>query len=179
MSFARSRFCLSAFTAACVATAAWAQMPAYTKAAPLPPALATANSIFISNAGSESDLFPAPFGGSQFLYSGDPDRAYTEFYAALKSTGDFTLLADPAKADLVLELRLLAPHDPVQYHTVDPAMFRLAVYDAKSHYILWTITRTIEGCARQSTCDKNFDTALSDVLHQFLQITGKAPTPAH
>jgi hypothetical protein len=158
-------------------TAAFAQMPDYPQPRPLPLALATANTVFVSNAGSDSGLCPE-------LFSGDPDRAYTEFYTALKATGDFTLLPDPAHADLVLELRLFAPYGPTspnkQNGTADPRpMFRLVVYDGKSHYILWTVTSSIELAFLQKTHDKNFDTALTQVLDQFLKIAGKSPSAAH
>jgi hypothetical protein len=161
-----------------LAASALAQMPTYTKAGPLPPALATATSVFVSNAGSDSDLFPEPFLDDPdrpypYLYSGDPDRAYTEFFAALKATGDFTLVADPARADLVLELRLTAPR-PDSLPT-----FRLDIYDGKTHYVLWTITHAIRFAYLQKTHDKNFDAALTGVLNQFLQISGKTPAPAH
>jgi len=170
-------FCLSVAIAVSFATAAFAQMPAYDQAGPVPPAIAAAKNIFVSNAGADSGLFPEPF-------TGDPDRPYTEFYAALKATGAFTLVADPAHADLVLELRLFAPYRPTiadkQNGTADPRpMFRLVVYDAKTHYILWTVTSSIELAYLQKTHDKNFDTTLAQVLNQFLQIVGKPPVAAH
>jgi hypothetical protein len=160
-----------------LATASTAQMPAYTEPGPLPPALASAKTIFVSNAGADSGLFPEPF-------SGDPDRAYTEFYAALKATGDYTLAGDPSQADLVLELRLLAPEGPSepskQKGASDPLpSFRLVVYDAKTHYILWTVTNSIDLAFLQKTHDKNFDVALAGVLNQFLHVSGKPPVPAH
>src|ERR1700679_2922445 len=65
----------------------------------VPPALLKAQTVFISNAGADSGLFPSPF-------SGDPDRAYQQFYAAIQSWQRYRLVADPAQADLVLELRL-------------------------------------------------------------------------
>ena len=58
-------------------------------------------------------------------------------------------------------------------------MFRLVVYDAKSHYALWTVTSSIELAFLQKTHDKNFDTALTEVLNQFLKIAGKPPAAAH
>ncbi len=58
-------------------------------------------------------------------------------------------------------------------------MFRLVVYDRKSHFVLWTITESIEVAILQKTHDKNFDTALANVLNQFLYVAGKAPAPAH
>ena len=39
-------------------------------------------------------------------YSGGPDRAYNEFYAAMKTWGRYELVAAPRDADLVFEIRL-------------------------------------------------------------------------
>jgi len=153
---------------------AFAQTPA---SAPVPAALLSAKAVFISNAGSDSGLFPEPF-------SGDANRPYSEFYSALKATGDYTLVADPAQADLVLELRLTAPYGPTnpnkQNGTSDPLpMFRLVVYDRPTHYILWTATQSVEVAYLQKTHDRNFDLALSALLNQFLVAAGKPPaTPS-
>jgi hypothetical protein len=152
---------------------AQAQMPAYTNAGPIPPPISSAKSIFVSNAGADSGLFPSPF-------SGDPDRSYTEFYAALKATGQYTLVGDPSKADLVLELRLMAPSGPTnpnkQNGASDPLpMFRMVVYQASTHYVLWSFTRSVELAFLQKSHDKNFDEALQSLLNQFLQLAGKPP----
>lgn len=149
------------------------QMPAYSEAGPVPPAIASAKTIFVSNAGSDTGLFPEPF-------TGDDDRAYTEFYAALKATGDYTLVADPSQADLVLELRLVAPSGPSNPSkpngAADPVpQFKLVVYDRQTHYVLWIFTRGIEPALLQKTHDKNFDGALAMMLTQFLQTAGKMP----
>jgi hypothetical protein len=170
-------FCLSVAASIFFTGAAFAQMPAYDQAGPIPRQLIVAKTIFVSNAGADSGLFPEPF-------TGDPDRPYTEFYAALKSTGDFTLIGNPLGADLVLELRLFAPYGPTnpnkQNGTADPRpMFRLVVYDGKTRFILWTVTSSIELAYLQKTHDKNFDTALSEVLNQFLKIAGKPPAASH
>ena len=143
----------------------------------IPPAITAARTIFVSNAGADSGLFPEPF-------SGDPDRPYTEFYSALKTTGDYTLVGNPAQADLVLELRLFAPYGPTnankQNGTADPRpMFRLVIYDGKTHFILWTVTSSIELAYLQKTHDKNFDIALTEILNQFLKIAGKPPAGTH
>jgi hypothetical protein len=164
--------CLILGVAVSVAASALAQMPTYTKAGPLPPALATATSVFVSNAGSESILFPECF-------SGDPDRPYTEFFSALKSSDRFTLAPGPAQADLVLELQLTARTSVSPFLETQPlAMFRLVVYEGKSHYVLWAVTHSIEFGFLQKARDKNFDAALADVLTQFLQISSKTPAPA-
>jgi len=169
--------CLIVAIAVFFAATAVAQMPAYDQAGPIPPAITAAKTIFVSNAGSDSGLFPEPF-------SGDPDRPYTEFYSALKTTGDYTLVGDPAQADLVLELRLVAPYGPSEANkqkgASDPLpMFHLVIYDGKTHYILWAVTDSIEIAYLQKTHDKNFDMALTEVLDQFLKIAGKPPRGAH
>ena len=92
-------------------TAASAQMPAYDQAGPVPAAILAAKTIFVSNAGSDSGLFPEPF-------TGDQDRLYTEFAAALKATRSYVLASDPSQADLVLELRLTAPNGPANPNKV-------------------------------------------------------------
>jgi hypothetical protein len=175
----KSDFCFYLSVAASIvfSAASFAQMPAYDQAGPVPQQLIVAKTIFVSNAGADSGLFPEPF-------TGDSDRPYTEFYAALKVTGDFALIGNPLEADLVLELRLFAPYGPTnpnkQNGTADPRpMFRLVVYDGKTHYILWTVTSSIELAYLQKTHDKNFDTALTQALDQFLKIAGKPPAAAH
>lgn len=159
------------------AVAASAQLPAYTQAGPVPPALLAAKSVFVSNAGSDSGLFPSPF-------SGDANRGFTQFYAALKTANQFTLTADPGEADLVLELRLIAPYGPSEGSkskgASDPLpMFRLAIYDRKSHYILWTITQSIGAATGQKNHDRTFDAAIQELLEKFQRLTGKSVTPTH
>jgi hypothetical protein len=144
--------------------------------APVPPSIPAAKSIFISNGGSDSGLFPEPF-------SGDPSRPYNQLYAALTSTNQFHLVTDPSNADLVLEIRLLAPYGPQQPSKQNGAsdplpMFRLTVYDAKSHFVLWTITDSVGLAFLQKTHDRNFDAALNDVISQFLAIANKPPLAA-
>ncbi len=171
-----TRFCLCA----CIGLALFAvattraQPPA---AGPVPAEILAAKTVFVSNGGSDSGLFPEPF-------SGDPSRPYTQLYAALKAAGDYTLVNEPSQAALVLEIRLTAPYGPSnankQNGASDPLpMFRLVVYDCKSHYILWTFTQSIEYAILQKTHDRNFDDALTLLLNQFLTLGGKAPMAPH
>lgn len=141
-------------------------------AAPVPAALYTAKKVFISNGSADSGLFPSPF-------SGDPDRAYNEFYADVQSLGRYELVSNPEDADLVFELRLLAPKGPTnankQKGASDPLpMFRLVIYDRKSHYILWTLTQSIQEAVLQKTHDRNFDESLSMLVQYLKNLT----TPA-
>jgi hypothetical protein len=151
-----------------------AQQPA--PPAPVPSAITAAKAIFISNGGADSGLFPEPF-------SGDTSRAYNQLFASLTSTGQFQLVTNPANADLVLEIRLVAPYGPQQPSKQNGAsdplpMFRLTVYDARSHFVLWTMNSSVGFAFLQKTHDRNFDMALNDVVSQFLSIAGKPPLTA-
>ena len=120
-------------------------------------------------------LFPSPF-------SGGPSRGYSQFYAGLKAAGQYQLVSDPADADLVLELQLTAPNGPTNGSKVngssDPVpMFRLVVYDAKTHFVLWALTQSIEVAYLQKTHDHNFDGALDSLLLEFEALSGKALAP--
>jgi len=140
---------------------------------PVPPALLNAKTVFVSNAGADSGLFPHPF-------SGDPDRPYNQFYAAMQSWGRYQLVADPSEADVVFELQLIAPPGPSSGNKVNGAsdpvpMFRLVIYDRKTHYVLWALTESIPIAVLQKTHDNNFDGALSTLTADLKRLTS-APT---
>ena len=144
--------------------------------APVPPALLNAKTAFISNAGADSGLFPHPF-------SGDPDRAYNEFYAGVQSWGRYQLVRDPAEADLVFELRLIAPYGPAspnkQNGASDPLpMFRLVIFDRKTHYVLWALTESITVAYLQKTHDNNFDLALTALALDLKRLASAPPSAA-
>jgi hypothetical protein len=135
----------------------------------VPPALLTARTVFVSNAGADSGLFPSPF-------SGDPDRSYQQFYAAIQSWHHYQLVSDPTQADLVLELRLTAPYGPQSPNkstgASDPLpMFRLVIYDRRTHYILWALTESIDKANLQKNHDKNFDVALEELTNDLKRLT--------
>jgi len=168
---------LVAMTALLSATLAMAQKPAPLAPAPIPPAIAAAKKIFVSNAGADSGLFPSPF-------SGNPDRSYFQFYSSLKETGLYEVVSDPAEADLVLELQLIAPNGPTNvnkaYGASDPLpMFRLTIYDRKTRFVLWTLTESIQAAVGQKNHDRTFDDALMAILMDFEDLSGKAAQVKH
>jgi hypothetical protein len=156
---------------------AMSQQPMPPGAAPVPPLLLNAKKIFIANAGADSGLFPHPF-------SGDPDRAYNEFYADVESWGRYQVVAAPGQADLVFELQLTAPNGPTnankQNGASDPLpMFRLVIYDRPTHYVLWALTESIAPAALQKTHDHNFDEALSTLVLDAGRLTKSLPPGIH
>jgi hypothetical protein len=141
--------------------------------APIPAAIRSAKSIFISNAGADGGMFPHPF-------TGDASRGYVQFYNALKEMDEYQLVTDPVKADLVLELHLCAPSGPANANkekgAADPLpAFRLVIYDRKSHYILWELTQPVKLALKQETHDRNFDEALTNLVADFQALTRPVP----
>src|SRR5277367_4540888 len=173
----RTRFYQLLCAALLFAAAANAQAPPAPAAslAPVPPALLNAKTVFISNAGADSGLFPHPF-------SGDPYRPYNEFYAAVHEWGRYQIVGEPSEADIVFELHLIAPNAPSnpskQNGASDPLpMFRLVVFDRKTHYVVWALTESITMALLQKTHDNNFDMALTALTMDLKRVTS-APTSA-
>jgi hypothetical protein len=178
MSIVRLRLiaCLGAI-ALLLETALVAQQPAPVAIAPVPPMLLDAKKVFISNAGADSGLFPHPF-------TGDPDRAYNEFYANVESWGRYQLVATPAEADLIFELQLTAPNGPANADkskgASDPLpMLRLVIYDRPTHYVLWALTESIAPAGRQKTHDHNFDEAVANLVLDAGRLTKSLPNGMH
>ena len=151
--------------AACIllffALSALAQQPATNPPGPVPLPILSAKSLFLSNS--------AFFRG---LYTGEPNRAYDEFYGALQGSGVFQLVSDPSEADLVLELQVIDTGPGA-------ATFKLLIYDRKTHFLLWTLLEPIKACTRPKSCDTNFDDSLLALLVNFEKLTGKTPGAVH
>jgi hypothetical protein len=126
-------------------------------AAPLPSQIFTAKTVFISNAGSDFD---------SNLWSGDPDRTYNEFYAAMKSWGRYELVAAPADADLALVIRLEGTPLP-------NARFWLVLLDPKTHIVLWTVSENVQVGALKKTRDKSFDDAMNRLVGDLKALTAQ------
>jgi hypothetical protein len=144
-----------------------------TPVAPVPPLLVQAKKVFVSNAGGDSGLFPHPF-------SGDQNRAYSEFYAGVKALGRFDIVSDPSDADLVLELQLTAPNGPKEGDktkgTSDPLpMFRVVIWDRRTHFVLWTLTESVDRAYLQKAHDKNFDLAIAALVKDLAGVTSSQP----
>jgi hypothetical protein len=107
-----------------------------TPAAPVPSQIQQAQTIFLTNSGSDPN-FPI-----------DATKAYNDIYAALQTWGRYKLVNSPDQADLVFELKGIAPITDVSgnrggvYSITSPA-FQLTILDPKSNIALWTITSPV------------------------------------
>ena len=136
-----------------------AQTPAVTPA-PLPSALTSASKIFLGNAGDQENA--------------DCLRAYTEAYHDLQSLNRFTLVGDPASAELILEMHYEIALGQSFGQNV-PRQFRLVLIDPHTHVILWSLTERTNYAVRQSNRDKNLDETVDHLVADFSAVTQSQP----
>jgi hypothetical protein len=135
--------------------------------APVPTQISTAKRVFIANAGGDDPGFVEP------LLSGGPDRAYNQFYAAMKTSGRYELMGSPAEADLLFEIRFTVipgerPGD------ANDAVFRLEIRDPKMNALLWAYNEHMEWAVLASNRNKNFDQALARIVTDVAGVTARA-----
>ncbi len=142
---------------------------------PVPAQILAAKKVFVANAGGEQP----PSDDAQF--SGDSDRAYNQFYAAMKTWGRYELVGAPADADLWLEIRFTAPpasRSVMQGNTVGTAefdpQFRLVIRDPKTNAILWGFTEHASWALLKGNRDKNFDQALARIVADVQRLAQQA-----
>ena len=138
------------------AVSGWGQQVPDLTAAPIPPQIANAKRVFISNAGEETN-FRLP---KDAWYSGGPNRTYNQFYAAMKSWGRYELVSSPADADLVFEIGFTdRPQTPIALTQI-----KLVLRDPKTNVRLWTLTSYVDFAGTPKNREKNYDTAMSALM---------------
>jgi hypothetical protein len=139
-------------------------------AAPVPTGIAAARKVFIANAGA--DLASQ----SIFKRAGQPDQAYNHFYSAVQSWGRYELVSTPAEADLVLEIRFAAPmYYDGNTATYEP-QFGLNIFDAKTHFLLWSLSEPVAGAWREASWLKNFNQGLNLLMGDLKKVSAPAAT---
>jgi hypothetical protein len=99
--------------------------------APIPPQIAAAKTIFLSNRCEEDYKTCA--------------EVYNGFYTALSSLGKYQLVSSPGAADLICEIHLVARTGTTTVlngdgHSNTYSNLTLAILDPQTHVGLWTIT---------------------------------------
>lgn len=143
---------------------------------PVPTQILAAKKIFIANAGEDQPI------EADSVFTGGSQRAYDEFYAAVKSTGKYELVGAPADADLLLELGVTVPPagggapDAIVFGKVpyDPR-FRLVIRDPKTNALLWTLIEHVQWAVLQGNRDKNFEMALLRIENDLQGLVAKSP----
>jgi hypothetical protein len=138
---------------------------------PVPPQIAAAQKVFISNAGGES--FENVI--DQTVFNGGPDRPYNQFYAAMKNWGRYELVSSPADADLVLEVSWVLSDTGLKLPVL--GQLRLVVIDPKTRVTLWNFTEYVRGAILLGNRDKNFDQAMTIIVNRMKIFANPAAAP--
>jgi len=142
--------------------------------APVPPQIAAAHKVFISNGGGVSldDILHIT------VIHGGPDRTYNEFYGAMKSWGRYDLVSSPSNADLVLKISFdLSDTIFLTKSDVVLGNLRLVILDPKTNVALWTMVEYVPRAALAGNRDKNFDRSMNTLLDRFKELA--APSTAN
>lgn len=140
--------------------------------APVPVQITNAKRVFISNDGVDTVILAA------YNRAGQPDQAYNQFYAAMKSWGRYELVAAPADADLVFEIRFVAPMSDCGKVTVYDPQLQLTIADVKTHFTLWMLTEPVKGALRRATWDKNVVQGVSNLLQDIRKLAASPSAAA-
>jgi hypothetical protein len=98
--------------------------------APVPSQVLSAKKVFIAYAGGDSNSAG---------YSGDVNRTYNQFYAAIKDWGEYEIVSAPANADLVLKINF----DSGGATSITPR-FTLDIRDPRSNVLLWRLRQNLQ-----------------------------------
>lgn len=140
-------------------------------AAPVPPQVAAAHSVFIANAGGESlDTVI-----DQTVFNGGPDRPYNEFYAAMQAWGRYQIASSPAAADLVFQISWNLSDTGLKLPVL--GQLRLLIIDPKTNVTLWSFTEYVRGAVLLGNRDKNFDYAMTAIVNRMKALEGPAVAP--
>jgi hypothetical protein len=149
-----------------------AQQPADPPIAPIPSQIANGKKAFISNASGEG---AAP--------AGVPDLTYNEFYAGIKSWGQYEIVSAPADADLVLEIRFTSQIGTTSVingggGSGQDFQFRLVILDPKTRVVLWAFTEGIAQPANRTASRKKFDDSMTAILNDLKKLTSQPAPPS-
>lgn len=138
--------------------------------APVPPQVLNAHTVFVSNGG-----------GSNYFedFGGGTNRAYNTFYKQLKQMQKYELVSSPGDADLIFEIRAIAPetsgyHDTVSYN---PQVI-LTVRDPRTNAVLWTESANVRAIGTKSRRDRQFDQSVAVLVDKLALVTGQPLTEA-
>lgn len=129
--------------------------------APVPAPLLNGKRAFISYELGDVTAFPS-------AYSGGPERAYSEFFAQMKSWGRFELVMDPKDADVVFAVRF------VESPGLPRPQIRVGISDAKTHVTLWGFVEEVNFAFFK----KHRDDAFSATVHLLVADVQALVTPS-
>ena len=130
--------------------------------APVPTPLLNGKKAFISYELGGVTAFPE-------AYSGGPERAYSEFYTAMKAWNRYELVSDPAQADIVFAVRFSDP-------TGGTPQIRIGVTDAHSKIVLWGFVEQVDFKFRKKNRDLAFTDSVKLLVTDIQTLIGQSTT---
>lgn len=153
-----------------VLTPALAAQQTNSNAGPIPPQLLNAHTVFVSNGG-----------GSNYFedFGGGANRAYSTFYKQLKHTKHYVLVSSPAQADVIFEIRAIAPAEsgPHSIESYNPQVI-LRILDPKTNAVLWTESANVRATGTKNRRDRQFDQSVAILVDKLAVVTGQPLTEA-
>jgi hypothetical protein len=131
--------------------------------APVPTPLLNGKKAFISYELGDVTAFPD-------AYSGGPERAYSEFYSAMKAWNRYDLVADPNDADVVFAVRFVDSPNTVP-------QIRIGIADAKTHITLWGFVEQVDFKFRKKNRDTAFTDSVKLLVTDIQTLIGQNATP--
>lgn len=136
---------------------------------PVPPQIASAHTIFVSNGGG-SNFFDA--------FTEGPNRGYNQLYADLRQWGRYQIVDSPSQADLIFEIRSVASAiDTSGPHGTGSVIYNpqliLRILDSKTNAVLWTTTANVRAAGGQASRDKGFDESVAVLVDRVRQLIGE------
>jgi len=141
-----------------------------TLTAPVPSQIQQAQTIFLTNSGSDPN-FPI-----------DATKAYNDIYAALQTWGRYKLVNSPDQADLVFQLKGIAPITDVSgnrggvYSVTSPA-FQITILDPKSNIALWTITSPVTVTGKNEVLARWVSLSETNLVSRVKVVAGQPLSP--
>jgi len=134
---------------------------------PVPAQILTAKRVFIANAGFDGNAFAV------LQRAGDAEQPYNQFYAAIKSSGRFEVVGAPSDADLVFEIRFSAQLSTTGKVDTYQPLVTLTILDSKTHFLLGTITESVESAILAKTWEKNFTSGIAHLVRDLTALAGQ------
>lgn len=132
--------------------------------APVPDPILKGKRAFISYELGDVTAFPRG-------YSGGPERAYSEFYSAMKAWGRYELVTDPKEAEVIFAVRFVAPPETA-------AQIRIGILDPGGRVSLWGFVEQVDPAFRKKNRDAQFTDTISQLMTDIKMLVESNGTPA-
>ena len=135
-----------------------------TDSAPVPPAIAAARKVFISNAGADDE--------SGKIFGAGTDRCYSEFYHQVQALNRYEIVSNPTDADIVFEINLtLSKRDYHNSANVSDSVVRVRILDPRTRTILWAFYDRPDFAGLKSNYLKNLGKAIKQIVSNLQALT--------